>query len=105
FFLYIYILFNILFITINKSFQFTSITSVTILNCWTIAWTVILTWIFLGTKYSVHQFVGSAICVAGLSLVFLFDAGVVSGGGSIPVLGDCLVIAGSFFYAINNVGE
>ncbi|CAA0807453.1 Eukaryotic protein of unknown function (DUF914 [Striga hermonthica] len=70
-----------------------------------IAWTVILTWIFLGTKYSVNQFVGSAVCVAGLSLVFLSDAGVAGGGGSIPVLGDCLVIAGSFFYAISNVGE
>ncbi|CAA0837862.1 Eukaryotic protein of unknown function (DUF914 [Striga hermonthica] len=64
-----------------------------------------LTWIFLGTKYSVRQFVGSAVCVAGLGLVLLSDAGVVVGGGSNPVLGDCLVIAGSFFYAISNVGE
>ncbi|KAI3471955.1 hypothetical protein Pfo_028643 [Paulownia fortunei] len=96
---------------VNKAFQFTSVTSVTMLDCWTIAWAIILTWIFLGTKYSPWQFFGAAICVAGLGLVLLSDAGYITflticlSGGSKPLLGDFLVIAGSLFFSMSNVGE
>ncbi|KAI3776129.1 hypothetical protein L1987_45892 [Smallanthus sonchifolius] len=82
-------------IAVNKAFQFSSITSVTI----------ILTWFFLGTKYSLWQFFGAALCVSGLFLVLLSDSGVGGGGGSNPVLGDALVIAGTCFFALSNVGE
>ncbi|KAI7748780.1 hypothetical protein M8C21_033584, partial [Ambrosia artemisiifolia] len=69
----------------NKAFQFSSITSVTILDCGT--------------------FLGAALCVSGLFLVLLSDSGVGGGGGSNPVLGDALVIAGTCFFAFSNVGE
>ncbi|KAK9985783.1 hypothetical protein SO802_030734 [Lithocarpus litseifolius] len=74
---------------VNKAYQFSSITSVTLLDCWTIPWVMILTWFFLGTRYSLWQLFGAAICIIGLGLVFLSDAGV--GGG--------------VFYAMSNVGE
>lgn len=45
------------------------------------------------------------MCVIGLGLVLLSDAGVSGGGGDKPILGDILVIVGTFFYAISNVGE
>ncbi|THG12420.1 hypothetical protein TEA_002421 [Camellia sinensis var. sinensis] len=58
---------------------------------------------------------GAAICVTGLCLVLLSDAGVGGGGdiffstfnicGSKPLLGDLLVIAATLFYAMSNVGE
>ena len=41
-----------------------------------------LTWFFLGTRYSLWQLFGAAICIIGLGLVFLSDAGV-GGGGDI----------------------
>ena len=91
---------------VNKAFQFTSITSVTILDCWAIVWSIILTWMFLATRYSLWQFLGAAICVGGLALVLLSDAGVADGGsGSNPLLGDFLVIAGSIFFTLSTVGE
>ncbi|XP_059667463.1 uncharacterized protein LOC132312917 isoform X1 [Cornus florida] len=90
---------------VNKAFQYSSITSVTILDCWTIAWVIILTWLFLHTQYSLWQYFGAAICVVGLGLVLLSDAGVGGGGGSKPLLGDILVIAGTLFFAMSNVGE
>ncbi|KAI3746242.1 hypothetical protein L6452_08666 [Arctium lappa] len=90
---------------VNKSYQFSSITSVTILDCATVIWVIILTWIFLGTKYSIWQFLGAALCVTGLCLVLLSDSGVGGGGGSNPVLGDVLVIAATCFFAFSNVGE
>ncbi|KAE9465552.1 hypothetical protein C3L33_02526, partial [Rhododendron williamsianum] len=90
---------------VNKAFEYSSITSVTLLDCWTVAWVIILTWYFLGTRYSLWQFCGAALCIAGLGLVLISDAGVGSGGGSKPLLGDLLVIGGTFFYAMSNVGE
>lgn len=66
---------------VNKAFQYSSITSVTLLDCWTIAWVIILTWIFLETRYSLWQFLGSAVCVTGLALVLLSDSGVAGAGG------------------------
>ncbi|CAL5334555.1 unnamed protein product [Camellia sinensis] len=89
----------------NKAYQFSSITSVTILDCWTIAWAMILTWIFIGTQYSLSQFLGAAFCVMGLGLVLLSDARVGGGGGTKPLLGDTLVIAGTLFFAMSNVSE
>lgn len=90
---------------VNKAYQFSSITSVTILDCWTIVWVIILTWTFLGTKYSLWQFFGAALCVSGLCFVLLSDSGVGGSGGQNPVLGDVLVIAGTCFFALSNVGE
>ncbi|XVE75999.1 hypothetical protein DITRI_Ditri12bG0137300 [Diplodiscus trichospermus] len=90
---------------VNKAFQFSSITSVTLLDCWTIVWAIILTYIFIGTRYSLWQLLGAALCVLGLGLVLLSDAGVGGGGGSKPLLGDALVIAGTLFFSMSNVGE
>uniref|UniRef100_M1AHW4 Solute carrier family 35, member F1 n=1 Tax=Solanum tuberosum TaxID=4113 RepID=M1AHW4_SOLTU len=91
---------------VNKAYQYSSITSVTILDCWTIAWVIILTWLFLGTRYSPWQFFGAAVCLAGLGLVLLSDAKASDGsGGSKPILGDIFVIVGTFFFSMSNVGE
>ncbi|KAI3723992.1 hypothetical protein L2E82_35756 [Cichorium intybus] len=89
---------------VNKAYQFSSITSVTILDCWTVVWVIILTWAFLGTKYSLWQFFAAALCISGLCLVILSDSGVGGSGGSNPVLGDVIVIAGTWFFALSNVG-
>uniref|UniRef100_A0A2P2KI91 Solute carrier family 35 member F1-like n=1 Tax=Rhizophora mucronata TaxID=61149 RepID=A0A2P2KI91_RHIMU len=90
---------------VNKAYQFSSITSVTLLDCFTIAWVIVFTWFFLGTSYSIWQLFGAVICVLGLGLVLLSDAGVGGGGGSKPLLGDVLVIGGTLFFAFSNVGE
>ncbi|KAK3405822.1 hypothetical protein EUGRSUZ_K02054 [Eucalyptus grandis] len=90
---------------VNKAYQYSSITSVTLLDCWTIVWVVALTWIFLGTRYSLWQLLGAALSVLGLGFVMLSDAGVGGGGGSKPLLGDVLVIAGTVFFAVSNVAE
>ncbi|KAJ0964806.1 hypothetical protein J5N97_025944 [Dioscorea zingiberensis] len=88
-----------------KAYQYSSITSVTLLDCWTIPWVMILTWFVLQTRYSLWQFVGAAISVVGLALVLLSDDKTSSNDGKKPLLGDALVIGCTFFYAMSNVGE
>ncbi|KAL6619474.1 hypothetical protein ACP70R_034613 [Stipagrostis hirtigluma subsp. patula] len=89
-----------------KAYEYTSLTSVMLLDCWAIPAVIFLTWMFLKTKYRFRKYSGVAICVAGLVLVVFSDvhAGDRAGGPS-PVKGDILVIAGATLYAISNVSE
>ncbi|KAK6147186.1 hypothetical protein DH2020_018098 [Rehmannia glutinosa] len=73
---------------VTKAYEYTSITSVTILDCWTIAWVIILTWLVLGTRYSLWQFFGAGVCLGGLALVLLSDYKPGVEGGSKPLFGD-----------------
>lgn len=56
-----------------KSYQYTSLTSVMLLDCWSIPCVIVLTWIFLKTKYGFRKFFGVGVCVAGLILVVFSD--------------------------------
>ncbi|KAL9686420.1 hypothetical protein QQ045_023878 [Rhodiola kirilowii] len=89
----------------NTAYQYSSITSVALLDCWTIAWAIGLTWMFLGTRYSLWQMFGTAISTLGLGLVLFSDAGVGGGGGSRPLLGDTLVIVATLSFAVSNVSQ
>ncbi|XBJ18315.1 hypothetical protein VPH35_009513 [Triticum aestivum] len=92
---------------VTEAYQYSSITSVTLLDCWTVVWAIILTWYALGTRYSFWQFLGAGTCVAGLALVLLSDAKTpdTQDPNKTPLLGDALVIAGTVCYAFSNVGE
>ncbi|KAI5565548.1 hypothetical protein POPTR_014G151800v4 [Populus trichocarpa] len=89
-----------------KAYQYTSITSVMLLDCWSIPCVMVLTWFFLSTKYRFKKIAGVVVCVAGLVMVVFSDvhAGDQSGGSN-PRKGDALVIAGATLYAISNVSE
>ncbi|GAV69654.1 DUF914 domain-containing protein, partial [Cephalotus follicularis] len=93
------------FLVVN-AYQYTSITSVMLLDCWSIPSVMVLTWIFLHTKYRCKKITGVVICVAGLIIIVFSDvhAGDRSGGSN-PRIGDSLVIAGATLYAISNVSE
>ncbi|KAG4156744.1 hypothetical protein ERO13_D02G015900v2 [Gossypium hirsutum] len=89
-----------------KAYQYTSITSVMLLDCWSIPSVMLLTYIFLKTNYRYRKIAGVIVCVAGLVMVVFSDvhAGDRSGGSN-PRKGDLLVIAGATLYAISNVSE
>ncbi|XP_076915747.1 uncharacterized protein LOC143575201 [Bidens hawaiensis] len=90
-----------------KAYQYTSLTSVMLLDCWSIPCVILLTWFFLKTSYRFKKIMGVVICVAGIVLVIFSDvhASDHSQSGSNPVKGDLLVIAGATLYAVCNVSE
>ncbi|KAF3778298.1 Solute carrier family 35 member F1 [Nymphaea thermarum] len=89
-----------------KAYQYTSLTSVMLLDCWTIPCVIFLTWMFLKTHYGVLKFTGVAICISGLVMVVFSDAHASDRGrGSNPIKGDLLVVGGSMLYGISNVSE
>ncbi|PUZ71505.1 hypothetical protein GQ55_2G318900 [Panicum hallii var. hallii] len=107
---YYYLLLGIIDVEANyivvKAYQYTSLTSVMLLDCWSIPCVIVLTWIFLKTKYGLRKFIGVGVCVAGLVLVVFSDVHASDRAkGPNPLKGDLLVIGGSMLYAISNVTE
>ncbi|KAJ0518797.1 putative solute carrier family 35 member SLC35F1/F2/F6 [Helianthus annuus] len=66
---------------------------------------ILLTWLFLKTKYRYKKIAGVAICIAGLVLVIFSDVHAHVKSGSNPIKGDFLVVAGATLYAVSNVSE
>jgi solute carrier family 35, member F1/2 len=56
-----------------KAYQYTSLTSVMLLDCWAIPCVILLTWLFLKTKYGLRKFIGVGICIAGIVLGIFSD--------------------------------
>ncbi|KAK3007808.1 hypothetical protein RJ639_015200, partial [Escallonia herrerae] len=107
---YYYILLGLVDVEANflvvKAYQYTSLTSVMLLDCWSIPCVILLTWLFLKTKYRFIKIVGVGICVAGLVMVVFSDVHAADrSSGTNPLKGDILVIVGSMLYAISNVSE
>ncbi|CAG5124915.1 unnamed protein product [Candidula unifasciata] len=92
-----------------KAYQYTTVTSVQILDCFSIAAVLILSRIFLHTRYRLTHYVGVIISVLGLGGLVWAD--VITGntegdsGGSNVALGDVLVIAGAMLYGVSNVAQ
>ncbi|CAM6096226.1 unnamed protein product [Calypogeia fissa] len=107
---YLYLLLAVIDVEANylatKAYQYTSITSVMLLDCWTIPCVLLLTWFLLSTRYLRGHFIGVSLCVLGLGLVLLSDvhAGDRSGGSNF-LLGDTLVLVAATMYAVTNVYE
>lgn len=96
---------------IVKAFKYTSLTSVTLLDCAAIPFSMALGAATLGSVFSRAHVSGGAIAFAGLAIIVLADASSspssssANGGGpgSNPALGDFLVVVAAFLYACSNV--
>ena len=90
---------------IVKAFQYTSLTSVTLLDCAAIPFSIALSRAALGGVYSRRHLFGGATSVAGLAVLVLTDAYLrgANDSGSNPALGDFLVLLAAFGYASSNV--
>lgn len=56
-----------------KAYQYSSLTSIMLLDCWVIPCVLFLTWLFLNTRYKFRQLIGVAICIAGMVTVVFSD--------------------------------
>jgi len=56
-----------------KAYQNTSMTSVMLLDCWAIPCVLVLTWVFLKTKYRLMKISGVVICNVGVVMVVFSD--------------------------------
>jgi len=90
-----------------KAYQYTTITSIMLLDCFTIPCVVVLSRIFLKTRYTFVHITAVVLSIAGMVILFISDLvqGESANGGSNPILGDFLCLISSVLYAISNVGQ
>ncbi|KAF5835255.1 solute carrier family 35, member F1 [Dunaliella salina] len=89
---------------VTKAYQYTSITSVTLLDCFTIPAVMVLSWLVLRARYGVGHLLGAVMCCIGLGVLVLTDRQSETGGPN-TLLGDSLVLFGATVYAVCNVTQ
>ena len=89
------------------AYQYTSVTSVMLLDCFTIPSAMALSYAFLAAAYSRWHVGGVVLCLGGLGLLVYSDLVTSDGGagegGSNRALGDALTLVAAFLYACSNV--
>lgn len=95
------------------AFRYTSITSVTLLDSWSIPMAMVLTKLFGLAIYKTGHYGGAALCILGLAVLVAgdqfasshvaFDSGAKAASSPAPFLGDMLVLLGASLYASCNV--
>ncbi|MBN3309546.1 S35F2 protein, partial [Amia calva] len=88
-----------------KAYQFTTITSIQLLDCFIIPVLMGLSWFFLKTRFRIVHYVAVFVCLLGVGAMVGADvlAGRDLGSTQDILLGDCLVLIGAFLYAVSNV--
>ncbi|TRY91795.1 hypothetical protein DNTS_028512 [Danionella cerebrum] len=88
-----------------KAYQYTTLTSIQLLDCFIIPVLMILSWFFLKTRYRIIHYVAVCICLTGVGAMVGADilAGQDQGSSSDILLGDGLVLVSATLYAISNV--
>ncbi|XP_068936937.1 solute carrier family 35 member F2 [Petaurus breviceps papuanus] len=92
---------------IVRAYQYTTLTSVQLLDCFGIPVLMALSWFVLHARYRVIHFIAVAVCLLGVGTMVGADilAGRDNNSGSNVLIGDVLVLLGASLYAISNVCE
>ncbi|XP_053703497.1 solute carrier family 35 member F2 [Synchiropus splendidus] len=93
--------------TVVKAYQFTTLTSIQLLDCFVIPVLMLLSWFFLKTRYRPVHFAAVAVCLLGVGAMVGADllAGRKQGAASDVALGDSLVLVSAVLYGVSNVGQ
>nr|XP_055052570.1 solute carrier family 35 member F2 isoform X1 [Misgurnus anguillicaudatus] len=88
-----------------KAYQYTTITSIQLLDCFVIPVLMVLSWFILKTRYKAIHYVSVCVCLAGVGAMVGADilSGQDQGSSSHILLGDGLILISSTLYAISNV--
>lgn len=88
-----------------KAYQFTTLTSIQLLDCFVIPVLMVLSWFFLKTRYRIVHFVAVSVCLLGVGAMVGADllAGRDQGSTRDVLLGDGLVLLSAALYAVSNV--
>eukprot|EP00299_Pterocystis_sp_00344_P016794 c8423_g1_i3.p1 GENE.c8423_g1_i3~~c8423_g1_i3.p1 ORF type:complete len:340 (-),score=69.94 c8423_g1_i3:41-1060(-) len=96
-------------ILVVKAYQFTSISQIMLLDCFTIPFVVMISRCWLQELYTHTHILGMCLAMVGLAILVSDDVKKVidgsDGSGSDPFKGDVLCLCGSLCYAISNCVE
>lgn len=106
------------------AYQYTTLTSVQLLDCFTIPVVLLLSWAILKVRYQIIHIVGVSICLMGIGCLvwadadennepaknrllgkFLMHTSSVKSSLSFVFTGDLMCMGGAFLYGLSNVAE
>jgi drug/metabolite transporter (DMT)-like permease len=91
---------------IIQAYNYTSITSIMLLDCFTIPCAMGLSYLFLGYRFNHWHLIGVLLCISGLICIFISDSlSEEEINGSFQFYGDFLALFGSSLYAVSNVSQ
>jgi solute carrier family 35 protein F1/2 len=88
------------------AFQYTTVTSIVLLDSFAIPCTMVLSYFFMGAKYKRPHYIGIALCLLGLAVNVISDSLRESGDSAIQqraLLGDLFCLMAYSLYAVSNV--
>ncbi|XP_063758476.1 solute carrier family 35 member F1 isoform X2 [Eleginops maclovinus] len=90
-----------------KAYQYTSLSSVQLLDCFSLPVVLLLSCCLLLLRYKAVHFVGAGLCLLGVGCMVGADLllGRQQGLGEQKLFGDLLVLGGATLYGISNVSE
>lgn len=89
-----------------KAYQYTSLLSAMLLNCWSTPVCMILSFIFMKIRYRWLQYVGVVIALGGMGMLIASDVMEGKDYAAIdPIKGDLFCLLGATLYGFSNVGE
>eukprot|EP00501_MAST-03F_sp_TOSAG23-6_P000798 GSMAST32.ASY1.ANO1.828.1 assembled CDS len=89
-----------------KAYQYTKVTSILLLDCFSVPVCMFLSYIFLTAKYTRYHFIGCILCFSGIGALFYSDVSTTnSSTARNPLLGNLLCLLGASLYATSNVGQ
>ncbi|XP_018422984.1 PREDICTED: solute carrier family 35 member F2-like [Nanorana parkeri] len=93
--------------SIVKAYQYTTLTSVQLLDCVGIPVLMALSWFILHSRYKLIHYIAVVVCLLGVGTMVGADvlSGRESGKASDMLIGDALVILAACLYAVSNVTE
>ncbi|KAM9451257.1 solute carrier family 35 member F2 isoform 1-T4 [Clarias gariepinus] len=91
--------------TVVLAYQYTTLTSIQLLDCFVIPVLMGLSWFFLKTRYRPLHFIAVVVCLLGVGAMVGADllAGRDQGSNSSVLLGDSLVLISAALYAVSNM--
>lgn len=91
--------------SVVKAYQYTTLTSVQLLDCFVVPVLMVLSWWILKTRYRPVHYVAVCICVLGVGAMVGADllSGRDQGSTANILLGDGLVLLSASLYAVSNV--
>lgn len=90
-----------------KAYSYTTITSIQLLDCFSIVTVLVLSYFVLHVRYHFVNGVGVMTCILGLIALVITDTLTKNNKseGSNQILGDVFCVSGAFLYGVSNVAE
>lgn len=86
-----------------KAYEYTSILSIMLCDVMGIPAVVVISLIFLHSRFTWKHYLSVVFCLVGIAIMILNDFNKGAGEGTHRFIGDCMALGAALLYAISNI--